>query len=280
MSIKWMSWVGDESPYKGTQLLIHLWIADFANDDGVCWPSQTTVAKKSRCSDRYVRVTMKDMEVKGLLQITARPGTSNIYTLTKVPSVGGIQSSGVSGTPDPIPPELPTQENHQLTTSEPPVLTHSDKSSQIDEHETEELEYTGGNIEDDWADEDSGRKKPKWKTPTAEMMKYMAPFGRKWFSDGDRGRKERSKCKKLISLLQTDMITAEWVENVLSWATKPNPNVPHGTIWSFSGFLSKVIDVEKYRDWQIRYTNAQRDGDNATYDPTDLGQLRDRYEEN
>ena len=64
MSIKWMGWVGDESPYKGTQLLIHLWLADFANDDGICWPSQATVGKKARCSGRYVREVMKNMETR------------------------------------------------------------------------------------------------------------------------------------------------------------------------------------------------------------------------
>lgn len=142
------------------------------------------------------------------------------------------------------------------------------------EHEPEELTY-GPLIEDEWADEINRKKRPKWQTPTAPMMRYLSPFRRKWF----KTKKERSDCKQLLALLQTEMITTEWIENVLSWAIKPNPGVRFGTLWSLGGFLSYVTDTEKYRDWQIRFDNAKRDGEDATFDPTDLGELRKRYDE-
>ncbi len=71
MSIKIMSWVWDNSPYEGKALLIHLALADFANDSGECWPSQNTLAKKSRCSVRHVRDVVHEMEKDGLVEIVS-----------------------------------------------------------------------------------------------------------------------------------------------------------------------------------------------------------------
>ena len=69
MSIQLMTWVWNHSPMSGTGLLIHLCLADFANDDGYCWPSQQTVATKARCTDRYVRQIVAELESKGMLRI-------------------------------------------------------------------------------------------------------------------------------------------------------------------------------------------------------------------
>ena len=69
MSIKIMSWVWDNSPYEGKALLIHLAMADFANDEGFLWPSQLTLAKKSRSTDRHVRDVISDMMSDGLVEL-------------------------------------------------------------------------------------------------------------------------------------------------------------------------------------------------------------------
>jgi hypothetical protein len=75
MSIKIMSWVWDNSPYEGKALLIHLAMADFANDEGLLWPSQATLAKKSRSTDRHVRDVISGMERDGLVElVTASNG--------------------------------------------------------------------------------------------------------------------------------------------------------------------------------------------------------------
>ena len=55
MSIKAMSWVWDNSPYEGVGLLVHLALADFADDQGVCWPSQKRISDKCKSSERHVR---------------------------------------------------------------------------------------------------------------------------------------------------------------------------------------------------------------------------------
>jgi len=69
VSIKIMSWVWDNSPYDGKQLLLHLALADFANDAGECWPSQSTLAKKARCTERYVRDTVSQMTDDGYIEV-------------------------------------------------------------------------------------------------------------------------------------------------------------------------------------------------------------------
>lgn len=69
MSIKIMSWVWDNSPYEGSALLLHLALADYSNDYGECWPSQTSLAAKARCSDRYVRTITNKMIADGYLEI-------------------------------------------------------------------------------------------------------------------------------------------------------------------------------------------------------------------
>lgn len=84
MSIRIMAIVWANSPYRGEALLLHLALADFANDEGKCWPSQKTLAKKARCSENYVRVAIKKMITDGLVEITERSngrGNSISYQL-------------------------------------------------------------------------------------------------------------------------------------------------------------------------------------------------------
>ncbi|NBR87677.1 MAG: hypothetical protein EBS84_21510 [Proteobacteria bacterium] len=74
MSIRLMTWVWANSPYSGERLLLHLALADFANDDGVCFPSHGTLAKKARCSTGWVRQTIKQMIADSLIEIVEPAG--------------------------------------------------------------------------------------------------------------------------------------------------------------------------------------------------------------
>jgi len=92
MSIKWMTWVWQSSPYTGERLLLHLALADFANDEGVCFPSHHTLARKARCSTSWVSQTMKQMIKDDMIEVVERAGNGRgkvgRYRLTK----GGIES--------------------------------------------------------------------------------------------------------------------------------------------------------------------------------------------
>ncbi len=115
MSIKIMSWVWDHSPYEGKALLIHLAMADFANDEGLLWPSQTTLAHKSRSTERHVRDVVKFMQEDGLLElVTASNGRdSHRYKLLARNSVPPRNSTTLSPELDDILTGNPSPKNRK-----------------------------------------------------------------------------------------------------------------------------------------------------------------------
>lgn len=133
MSIKIMSWVWDNSPYEGKVLLIHLALADFANDEGTCWPNQKRIAKKCRCSVETVRTSVRKMQEDGLIEIVSASsgrGNSHVYHLLN-PKLSGASSDGKAQVDDRNPqissrkPPNPSPKNHQE-----PSITSSDTVSQ------------------------------------------------------------------------------------------------------------------------------------------------------
>ena len=89
MSIKIMTWVWDNSPYEGKALLIHLAMADHANDDGLCFPSQEGLAKKSRSSVRYVRDVVNNMIEQGLVEMVKESNGRSNHQYRLVPKFRG-----------------------------------------------------------------------------------------------------------------------------------------------------------------------------------------------
>lgn len=57
-------------------------LADQANDDGYCWPSVGTIAKRTCLSERAVQGAIKWLHSAGLLSSDERRGTSSVYRLT------------------------------------------------------------------------------------------------------------------------------------------------------------------------------------------------------
>lgn len=81
-----MSRVWDESPRKGSALLLLLAIADFANEHGEAWPSVDTLANKCRMSRRNVQTLASELAKDGDITIdeNAGPRGCNIYRLSKI----------------------------------------------------------------------------------------------------------------------------------------------------------------------------------------------------
>lgn len=91
VSIKIMSWVLDHSPYEGKARLVHVVLADHANDEGICWPRQDQIANRAGCSVEHVRVTVKQMIDDGyveLVSVSKGRGSSHRYLLKNPKSVG------------------------------------------------------------------------------------------------------------------------------------------------------------------------------------------------
>jgi hypothetical protein len=119
MSIKVMTWVWDHSPYRDDALLIHLALADWSDDAGICWPTQAKIAEKARCSVEHVRRVIRRMETDGYLAIISTskgPGSSTRYQL-KNPTNGGVSEKSPTSKGRKAP--HPSPNNRQ----EPPINT-------------------------------------------------------------------------------------------------------------------------------------------------------------
>jgi Helix-turn-helix domain len=64
-----------------TKRLVLLALADSANDEGVCWPSVATIARKAGASRRRTEEVLSELAVDGLLDKTPRMNSSNLYQL-------------------------------------------------------------------------------------------------------------------------------------------------------------------------------------------------------
>jgi DNA-binding MarR family transcriptional regulator len=72
VSIRIMSRVWDEADASGGALLVLLALANFADDDGICWPRIETVAHKARLTPRQVSSIITSLVQAG--QIATKPG--------------------------------------------------------------------------------------------------------------------------------------------------------------------------------------------------------------
>jgi len=80
VSVKVMAlvWEADLPPMEKLVLLA---LADCANDEGMCWPSAPTLARKSGQGERTVRRCVQSLIAKRHLTQDQRSGTSAIYTV-------------------------------------------------------------------------------------------------------------------------------------------------------------------------------------------------------
>jgi hypothetical protein len=102
MSVKALSWVWEHSPHDGGNLLVLLALADFADADGLCWPSHAKLAAKSRLSERQVERALKELVASGDLDAPSGPRSqSNPYRVRQ-----NVVPTPTSGTPDSDGPAL------------------------------------------------------------------------------------------------------------------------------------------------------------------------------
>lgn len=105
MSVRTMAKVWELSQHSGTNLLMLLAIADFADDQGKAYPSVTTLAEKCRMQPRNAQVILGSLRQSGELEVRANEGPkgTNLYRITLV--AHGVQHSA------------PLQENAPLQSS-------------------------------------------------------------------------------------------------------------------------------------------------------------------
>lgn len=85
MSVRASTWAWSLEEVMGSEALVLLALADQANDEGLCWPSQEKLAPKARQSVNTLRRSLRSLEKMGLLTTITRSSTrgrrSNLYLL-------------------------------------------------------------------------------------------------------------------------------------------------------------------------------------------------------
>lgn len=113
MSLDAITHVWKTSKQKGSALLMMLALADYADENGECWPSLTTLAKKTRMTKRNVQKLLDKLEASGDITkllgegCDTRSGKTNRYRInmqgvnagTSLENIGmnGATPVGVSG---------------------------------------------------------------------------------------------------------------------------------------------------------------------------------------
>jgi hypothetical protein len=109
VSIRVMTKVWDNSRHKEGTLLVLLAIADFANDDGVAFPSMKVIAKKARMTIRNAQLAVRRLERNGELVVTIggapAPYTGcNLFRVTLATGVQETLPGGEVGSPKGVKP--------------------------------------------------------------------------------------------------------------------------------------------------------------------------------
>jgi hypothetical protein len=75
MSIRLMAQVWEDTRVQSqAELLVLLALADHARDDGLCWPSIRTIAKKARIEERSAQRIVRRLIENGLIELVSKGG--------------------------------------------------------------------------------------------------------------------------------------------------------------------------------------------------------------
>ena len=107
MSIRIINQVFQLRAPTGGARLVLLALADNANDDGVCWPSLTTIAMKAGMDERSARRILRRLEKEGYLKTSQRqsPGRknyTNIYQIILIDASNSFLQNQGNDTVDPL----------------------------------------------------------------------------------------------------------------------------------------------------------------------------------
>lgn len=82
MSIRIMTAVWERTDLSSTQKLVLLALADWANDEGLCWPSISRLAVKSGLTSRSVQKSIRSLEETGFIKREEVFGKGNRYWIS------------------------------------------------------------------------------------------------------------------------------------------------------------------------------------------------------
>ncbi len=143
MSIKFSRLVLDRSRSKGTDLLVLLVLADYANESGISWPSVATLARTCRMTPRNLNLRLASLRELGEVEVEQNAGQagSNLYRIAiPTPEAGYIPPLKPTSSPPeagfPIPlkpasdkPPVNHQMNHQGESASKPASSCSGRKA-------------------------------------------------------------------------------------------------------------------------------------------------------
>lgn len=112
--------VWKHAPCEGTDLLLLLALADNANDEGICWPSISTLSQKIRRCHRQTYDHLRRLEEAGAIHRHARRGKPTIYRVV-TPAENRSTAATRSSTPAATRSSTPADHRHHNRNLEPTV---------------------------------------------------------------------------------------------------------------------------------------------------------------
>lgn len=98
MAISVVHRIWEHAPYRGEKLLVLLALADWSNEDGICWPSLPTIAQKARLSRRGAQLIIQQLVSDGAINILSKGvGRGNLTRYQVIFGKGEADSPIVKG---------------------------------------------------------------------------------------------------------------------------------------------------------------------------------------
>lgn len=181
MSIKVTTWVWENGPETPVERFVLLALADFADDQGRCWPSVATIARRCCMSDRNARRILRRLEVGGWLTCAVRHGRNRtsryrIHLPETAHSVGTQRSPG-----------HPQPENRTTRARKPDITLSAEPSGTVkDPFDETAVGILGRVMARHLAEELIAHRKV--------LKRPLTPQGARIIADRFRGRDDADRC--------------------------------------------------------------------------------------
>lgn len=180
MSVRLMTEVWAVS-LPDSEKLVLLALADCANDEGLCWPSMATLARKCSKSDRTVQASIKRLVASGHMSRSEVPGKGCRYIIHP--------TTETASPPKPLRPEVPsppkgTTQTPEAASDKPSRTINPQEASPPSVKRKREPKPKPHRLPDDWkptrfaegtvAREIVDRRGQEWARATLELFRNWA----------------------------------------------------------------------------------------------------------
>jgi hypothetical protein len=169
-----------------SEKLVLLALADASNDEGICWPSVTSLFKKCSLSERAVRSAIGALAAKKHLTVHERAGRSNYYTVHPLQDLHPCNSctpAAAAPTPATGAP-LPLQDVHHTPATGAPIIIRESKSESSGNRESRAPKRARSRtVPEDFQITDALREWAKAKAPNVNLEAETEKFRDHEFRD-------------------------------------------------------------------------------------------------